>query len=541
MLLVKNPFLSVWESFPGEVGAGFLPADGRGLNPLLQNYWMVIHPQVLFSGFAAMGVPYAYAVAAMLKRDYDSWFKAATPWLVFGTFVLGTGIMMGGVWAYETLGWGGYWGWDPVENSSLVPWLVGVAAIHTTLSQRKRGAFVRTNLALGILCFILVVYSTFLTRSGVLGDTSVHSFVDPGMWAYWLLVGMLLLATSFPVFLFIRRWKEFPHRPVRHHYISREFALFLGASTLVIIAVLVTIGTSSSMITDILYGKKSAVDISYYSRTIMPLGFAIGVLAGMGQLLWWTKSDVRSLLGSLIAPVAGAVITAALSLALGVTQPLVLALLASAMFALVTNVQVGWRIARTNPRLAGGAVAHIGVGLLLLGCVVSSEYDRKQTVSLPQGKSVEALGFRLTYEGFHEFEKDRYEFKIRVEREKMDIVLKPVMFFSTYNNGVMRHPDIANLLLRDLYLAPLSLDQQERVQQPAMQKGNGAAGTAKEDVLVVDVSIKPLINLVWAGVIVLLAGFLITIIRRAPEGAQMRTESEPQGEGEVTPTARAAR
>jgi cytochrome c-type biogenesis protein CcmF len=211
------------------------------------------------------------------------------------------------------------------------------------------------------------------------------------------------------------------------------------------------------------------------------------------------------------------------------------------MFALVTNVQVGWRIARTNPRLAGGAVAHIGVGLLLLGCVVSSEYDRKQTVSLPQGKSVEALGFRLTYEGFHEFEKDRYEFKIRVEREKMDIVLKPVMFFSTYNNGVMRHPDIANLLLRDLYLAPLSLDQQERVQQPAMQKGNGAAGTAKEDVLVVDVSIKPLINLVWAGVIVLLAGFLITIIRRAPEGAQMRTESEPQGEGEVTPTARAAR
>lgn len=536
MLLVKNPFLYVWEAFPGEVKAGFLPADGRGLNPLLQNYWMVIHPQVLFSGFAAMGVPYAYAIAAMLKRDYDSWFRAATPWLVFGTFVLGTGIMMGGVWAYETLGWGGYWGWDPVENSSLVPWLVGVAAIHTTLSQRKRGAFVRTNLVLGILCFILVVYSTFLTRSGVLGDTSVHSFVDPGMWAYWLLVGMLLLAASVPFILFVRRWKEFPHRPVRHHYISREFALFLGASTLVIIAVLVTIGTSSPMITEILYGKKSAVDISYYTRTIMPLGIAIGLLAGIGQLLWWTKSDVPSLLRSLIAPVAGAVLTAALSLSLGVTQPLVLTLLASAMFALVTNVLVGWRIARTNPRLAGGAVAHIGVGLMLLGFVVSSEYDTKQTVSLRQGKSVEALGFRLTYEGFHEFEKDRYAFNIRVERQNLNIVLKPVMFFSTYNNGVMRHPDIANLILRDLYLAPLSLDQQETVQQPAMQKGSGTAGTAKEDVLVVEASIKPLINLVWAGVIVLLLGFLITIFRRAPEGAQMDTEPEPQGAGEETPT-----
>ncbi|MCC6395501.1 MAG: cytochrome c biogenesis protein CcsA, partial [Bacteroidetes bacterium] len=189
MLLVKNPFLYVWESFPGEVKAGFMPADGRGLNPLLQNYWMVIHPQVLFSGFAAMGVPYAYAMAALLKRDYDYWFRPAAPWIVFGAFVLGMGIMMGGFWAYETLGWGGYWAWDPVENSSLVPWLIGVASIHTIMSQRKSGAFARTNLVLGMLCFILVLYSTFLTRSGVLGDTSVHSFVDPGMWAYWMLVG----------------------------------------------------------------------------------------------------------------------------------------------------------------------------------------------------------------------------------------------------------------------------------------------------------------------------------------------------------------
>ena len=124
MLMVKNPFALVWDSFPGQVSAGFVPVNGRGLNPLLQNYWMVIHPQVLFSGFAAMGVPYAYAVAALIKRDYEHWIRPATPWLVFAATILGTGIMMGGFWAYETLGWGGYWGWDPVENSSLVPWLV---------------------------------------------------------------------------------------------------------------------------------------------------------------------------------------------------------------------------------------------------------------------------------------------------------------------------------------------------------------------------------------------------------------------------------
>jgi len=535
MLLVKNPFLYVWESYPGDVRAGFLPADGRGLNPLLQNYWMVIHPQVLFSGFAAMGVPYAYAIAAMLKRDYDSWFKAATPWLVFGTFVLGTGIMMGGVWAYETLGWGGYWGWDPVENSSLVPWLVGVAAIHTTLSQRKRGAFVRTNLALGILCFILVVYSTFLTRSGVLGDTSVHSFVDPGMWVYGLLVGVLILATGLPAFLFARRWKEFPRRPARHHYLSREFALFLGAATLVIIAVLVIIGTSSPLITGIFFGNKSAVDISYYVQTVMPLGVAIGLLTGIGQLLWWTKSNKRSLLEALVPPGVGGLLTIAVAIALGAMEPLTLVLLGAAMFGLVANVQVGWRIAKTNLRLAGGAIAHIGIGVMLLGFVVSSEYDREQTVALPLGKSVEALGFRMTYQGYHEFEKERYAFDVRVERENSAVVLKPVMFFSKYNDGVMRHPDIANLILRDLYIAPMSLDQANATGQPAMQTRDGSTGEAKVDVLVVEASIKPLINLVWSGVIILLLGFLLTIIRRAPEGALMQTGPEDQGEGEETP------
>jgi cytochrome c-type biogenesis protein CcmF len=531
MLLFKSPFRFVWESFPGDANVGFLPQDGRGLNPLLQNYWMVIHPQVLFSGFAAMGVPYAYAVAAMLKRDYDSWFKAATPWLVFGTFVLGTGIMMGGLWAYETLGWGGYWGWDPVENSSLVPWLVGVASIHTILSQRKRGAFVRTNLVLGVLCFVLVLYSTFLTRSGVLGETSVHSFVDPGMWVYWLLVGALASAVLLPVILMVRRWKDFPRRPARHHIMSREFALFLGAGTLVIMSILVIVGTSSPLITEILYGRKSAVDISYYSRTIMPLGILIGLLAGTGQLLWWTRSDMRGLLRALLPPTMGGLLTAVVAVALGASEWLAITLLAAAGFSLVANVQVGWRLARVNPGLAGGAIAHIGVAVMLLGFVVSSRYDVKQTVSLPQGTAVEALGFRMTYEGYTEFEKERYAFHVRVDRGGSSFLLKPVMYYATYNEGVMRRPDIANLVLRDLYLAPLSIDQADA----NMTTTHRAANASKPDVLIVEASIKPLINLVWAGVIILLVGFLVTIVRRSREGLESRRERSVQGLGELTP------
>ncbi len=508
MLLVKSPFLYVWESYAGEVQAGFLPADGRGLNPLLQNYWMVIHPQVLFSGFAAMGVPYAYAMAALLKRDYDYWFKPATPWIVFGAFVLGMGIMMGGFWAYETLGWGGYWAWDPVENSSLVPWLIAIASIHTIMSQRKSGAFARTNLILGMMCFILVLYSTFLTRSGVLGDTSVHSFVDPGMWVYWLLVGMMIIAVGAPVILFASRWKEIPRRPAKHDYYSREFALFLGSSALVFVALFVIVGTSSPMISDILYGKKSVVDISYYATTTLPLGIAMGLLMGFGQLLWWTRSDRKAFRRALAPPLILAHLAMLGFVALGVGDLILLAFLFAATFALLVNLQVGWTIVRGNPKLAGGAVAHIGIAVMFFGFIASSEYDGTQTVSLPQGNPVETLGYRLTYEGYTVLDGERYAFRVLVEKDGSSFTLSPVMYFSSYNEGVMRHPDIANMIVRDFYLAPLALEE------PASRGGTSGVTI---DTLVVEASIKPLINLVWAGVIILLVGFGVTIVRRAGE------------------------
>ena len=278
MLMVKNPFEFIWDKFPADlihtgaipVGTGNFvvldaakniwaqfPVEGKGLNPLLQNYWMVIHPQILFTGFASMSVPFTYAVAGLIKKDYTSWIRVATPWLIFGAMVLGTGIILGGYWAYETLGWGGFWGWDPVENSSLVPWLVCVAALHTTLVQRKTGAYVKTNFALSILTFVAVLYSTFLTRSGVLGETSVHSFVDPGMWVYWLLLSCIFIFAGIGFGLLIYRSRDIPKSPVEHSVVSREFALFLGAFALTAMAIFVTIGTSSPIITSIVKGKAS--------------------------------------------------------------------------------------------------------------------------------------------------------------------------------------------------------------------------------------------------------------------------------------------
>jgi len=627
LIVVKSPFTFVWETWPGEVQAGFVPANGRGLNPLLQNYWMVIHPQVLFSGFSAMGVPYAYAVAALIKRDYRNWIRPATPWIVFGALMLGIGIIMGGYWAYETLGWGGYWAWDPVENSSLVPWLFSVASIHTILSQRKSGAFVRTNLLLGMLCFLAVLYSTFLTRSGVLGDTSVHSFVAPGMWVYWLMIGMLVFFASLGFGLLLRRWKEMPKVPVLHDYYSREFALFLGSATLVVIAVFITVGTSSPIITEILQGKKAAVEISFYSKTVLPLGILIGILTGIAQLLWWTKSDRKEFFRSLLWPTVLSLATTAFLVSLNVHDVRLALFIFGSSFALFSNIQVGSRIVRGNPKYAGGAIAHVGLAVMFFGFVSSSEYDSKQTVSLTQNEPVEALGYTLTYKGYKPIDDEKYAFQINVEKDGNEYHAAPIMYYSKFNEGLMRNPDVINLKTMDFYVAPLSLESASDAEKKAtatfqikkgetatmrameitfndfdfpvmekaamleggkvtigarltvkeygknpeelkpskvMEKGAATdqpvrykdryeftiasmqpdrenkenskveiavkdlmaadAQKAKGDVLVVEASIKPFINLVWSGVIILFLGLGVTIVRRAQE-ARLKQEN----------------
>ena len=480
MLVVKNPFAYIWDSFPKDlIHAGTIPqnianfvwldqakgiwaqypAEGKGLNPLLQNYWMVIHPQVLFTGFTAMSVPFTFAMAGLLRRDYSSWVKIAKPWTVFAAGILGTGIMLGGFWAYETLGWGGFWGWDPVENSSLIPWLVCVASIHTIMSQRRSGTFVRTNFILGILGYIMVLYSTFLTRSGVLGETSVHSFVDPGMWAYWLLLGFIVIFALVGFGLFLFRLREMPKISVEHSIMSREFALFLGASAIVFAAIFVTVGTSSPIITGILQGKKSAVDPSFYVTTTLPLGIVIALLSGIGQLLWWRTSRVDTLLRSLLNPFAAAIVFTAGLVVYGMHDAWMIVFTFAAAFSLFVNLVVGYRIFKGNPRFAGGSIAHIGLALMFLGFVSSARYDDKATVSLEKGKSVEILnGYKLTYVGYHPLERERYAFNVHVEKDGHFFTIAPIMYYSEFSQGLMRNPDIVNLVWKDFYVSPLSLE-----------------------------------------------------------------------------------
>ena len=225
LLREAQPDLPVWSMQPN-----FIPKDGRGLNPLLQNYWMVIHPPTLFLGFALTLVPFAYLIAGLWKKKLTEWVMPALPWALFSAGVLGIGIMMGAYWAYETLNFGGYWNWDPVENASFVPWLVLLGAIHTMIAHKTSSSALKTSIILVIATFILVLYSTFLNRSGILGNASVHSFTDLGLSGQLLLyMGTFLLVA---IAMSIYRWKDLPKDTKELGTYNREFWVFVGAAVL---------------------------------------------------------------------------------------------------------------------------------------------------------------------------------------------------------------------------------------------------------------------------------------------------------------------
>ncbi|MEK6572653.1 MAG: cytochrome c biogenesis protein CcsA, partial [Bacteroidota bacterium] len=265
LLIAKSPFRSIWDVFPGQVAAGVVPSDGRGLNPLLQNFWMTIHPPVLFVGFAAMAVPFSFAAAALWRKKYQDWLASAFPWVLFAVLALGAGIMLGAYWAYGVLGWGGYWGWDPVENSSLIPWLTAIALTHTILVQKRTGGLKRTNLVLAIVSFLLVLYSTFLTRSGILGDASVHSFVDPGSVVYLLLIAFIGTFAALGIGLFWTRRAELKAASEKAYLLSREAVLGIGAAVICASALVIFFGTSLPII------SKTTVEPSFYDQMNLPI------------------------------------------------------------------------------------------------------------------------------------------------------------------------------------------------------------------------------------------------------------------------------
>lgn len=452
LLLFKSPFTMIWDKFPGQIAVGQIPADGKGLNPLLQNFWMVIHPPVLFVGFALTAIPFSFAVAGLWRKDFTTWLNSAFPWILFSGLILGLGIMLGAYWAYGVLGWGGYWGWDPVENSSLIPWLISMALVHTVLIQKRTGNFVRTNFVLAILSFLFVVYSTFLTRSGILGDSSVHSFTDPGAAVYGLLLAYIgVFALLGFGMLYVRR-KDLHVHAAPMKFISRGFVVSLGSFALMASAAVVLFGTSLPIF------SKTNVEPSFYDTMNLPIAIAAALLLGTSLLLRWENEDGSTVFKRSAKWIAASVVVTALMAYLGVRDVMMLLFGFASAFAFFVNIEIAYLTATGDPRLMGGKIAHIGLALFFIGVLASGKYSEKQHLSLSLNTPQHAFGYTLTYKGNRPIEGNKVAFDVNIEKDGSTFTLSPVMF-EYGEQGVMRNPDIKSFVTRDLYLSPISLDR----------------------------------------------------------------------------------
>lgn len=382
----SSPFILLRDAMDSEIfktNPDFVPDDGNGLNPLLQNIWMVIHPPFLFLGFAATLAPFAFLIGGLWQKKYKEWIRPALPWSIVAAATLGLGILMGAYWAYETLNFGGYWNWDPVENAVYVPWLVLVGAIHGMNIYLKKKSGLRTSAILVIASFILILYSTFLTRSGILGDSSNHAFTDLGLHGQLLLYLLVFLFIS--AILLATRWKHIPSTEKELSTYSGDFWVFIGIIVLALMAFQVLYVTSYPVINNILglFGISSnlappADQVGYYSKFQLWFAVAVAIISGAGQFFWWKKISQKNLWDEMGLPVIlTLVVSIIIILAGNISHISYILLLTAAVYSLIANgiLLIRFFKSKKQLKLSGGAIAHIGVALMLIGVIFSSGYS----------------------------------------------------------------------------------------------------------------------------------------------------------------------
>lgn len=367
--------------------------DGMGLNVLLRNYWMVIHPPILFLGFASTIIPFGFAYAGLQTKKYGDWIKPVLPWALFSAAVLGIGIMMGGKWAYESLSFGGYWAWDPVENASLVPWLILIAGIHTMLIYKSTGHSLRASYLFSILCFVFVLYSTFLTRTGILGDTSVHAFTEAGK-AINIMIGLFVLTFTIPMLsLYFNRYKSIPTIHKEEETSSREFWMFIGSLVLFLSSLFIIIITSipvyskTPLLKDLIikiHGGPLALpeDSEFlYNKVMVIVTMILGILTAISQYFKYKSTPASFITKKIIYPT---LLSALLTIIIALIYPFtfykhgagflgaIYIAFFSVLYSLIANGMYIITGLKNKLNTAGGSIAHAGFALMIVGMIISS-------------------------------------------------------------------------------------------------------------------------------------------------------------------------
>lgn len=441
VLLVKSPFAYIWTVSPNDFHPGEIPGNGNGMNPLLMDPWMIAHPPVLFLGYASSTIPFGYAIAALIKGDYNSWVKKSYPWVIFSMLTLGTGIFMGGYWAYKVLGWGGYWGWDPVENSSLIPWLVSVALMHGFILQTRKGLLKKTNIIMALLYFILVFFSTFLTRSGVLSDFSVHSFGKSSV-LYFLLADIIFfIAVS--AFFFLKRFKQIESQKISTDVFTFEGMTIYGIIVLLIFALIVLAGTTMPVVTG-LFNRPANVTENFYNNISIPFGLMIliFIILSMFSSRKFMETDI--------------LVTVSFSVIAGILFNIFFTKNPSAIIFSILSFFLALLIffdLKKNKIAIASRIAHLGVSIFILGAIASNTHSWTEQKQVNIGETIKAGNISIALKGFQEGEKSHILITVSTKSSSHDAQMA---YYIDPETGMVnyREPYIINSITGDIYITP---------------------------------------------------------------------------------------
>ena len=537
-IFIENPFVRIWQTSSGQITTAmlqptgsipFIPADGRGLNPLLRHPGMIIHPPMLYLGFVSFVIPYAFAIASLVTgRTDDRWIRITRRWTLVAWLFLSLGLILGGRWAYDVLGWGGYWGWDPVEIAAFMPWLTGTAFLHSVMIQEKRGMLKHWNMILIILTFELVIFGTFLTRSGVL--SSVHAFAQSAIGPlFFAFMGMTFIVS---LSLLLKRWNDLKAETHMSSMLSRE-ALFL-LNNLLFIGILVVCfwGVLFPLISEIFTGQKVTVGPPFYERATAPLFAGLLLLMGVAPLAAWRYSSAKTLGRAIWKPFLASLVVVAVVLFSGIRQwAAILGFWLCAFVAAVTLYEFWrgararhrrsgeifpvalWRLAGRNRRRYGGYIIHLGVVLMAIGIIGIEVFQSETQGTISQGERITLGDYSVTFDSLSVFDTEDGR---NVARAEMSVYkngqfvgeLFPRRDYYYESQQPMTIPGVRSTWEDDFYL--LLVD---------WQPISTASATFK-------IYHNPLVNWLWLGGFIFIIGTLIAAWPDPdPEKLRIKTSS----------------
>jgi cytochrome c-type biogenesis protein CcmF len=521
IVFVENPFVRFWQTGTGsQVTAliqpagttALIPADGRGLNPLLRHPGMIIHPPMLYLGFVSFVIPFAFAIAALVTgRTDDRWIRVTRRWTLIAWLFLSLGLVLGMRWAYDVLGWGGYWGWDPVENAALMPWLSGTAFLHSVMIQEKRGLFKRWNMILIVLTYSLVIIGTFLTRSGVL--SSVHAFAQSAISP--LFFGFISLTFLISLGLLLYRWNSLRSDGEMSSILSREALFLLNNFLFMAILAAVFWGVFFPIFSELLTNQKATVGPPYYKATTGPMFAGLLLLMGIAPLSAWGRSTWKTIGRAVWKPAALSLVLPVVLLITGMRSPFaLLGLWLSALVGLVTLHEFWrgararakargeilpvalWHLAGRNRRRYGGYIIHLGVVMMALGVIGIEMFQTQTQARLAVGQSLTLGGYTMKYDSLAQFTntdgRDVARAVVTVTKPgAAPVELHPRRDYYPDAQQSMTIPGVRSTLEDDFYV--ILVDWEQISQGSATFK----------------VFHNPLVNWMWIGGIVFILGTLV--------------------------------